>query len=202
MKKLRKERGVIENCENKTAQGKVIVKKSLSQQKVIDKNYIVNPDHLYIPPCEEFGVNDEIEGVRDKLASEVSTPGLSESFMDSHDITEQESASLGTYDNLSSSKEIDYTHTNQYDVGIHQKPKSLKPFPVKCNDDDTFKIPSRNNSAALAVDKSTDLASRTYDLRSKLSKAANSSASPVPDSFSRKLDLFLKEIRQQTNSTF
>ena len=127
---------------------------------------------------------------------------ISESFMDSHDITEQESASLGTYDNLSSSKEIDYTHTNQYDVGIHQKPKSLKPLPVKCNDDDTFKIPSRNNSAALAVDKPTDLASRTYDLRTKLSKAANSSASPVPDSFSRKLDLFLKEIRQQTNSTF
>ena len=44
--------------------------------------------------------------------------------------------------------------------------------------------------------------SPTYDLRSKLHKPANPEESSVSDSFIEKLDLFLKEMRQQTNSAF
>jgi len=145
---------------------------------------------------------------RDKLASEVSSPGFSQSFIESHAFSEQ-----GAIIPAGSSKEVmtdpgmdEYSDVHDKDLDQDSLPHSATdPLPVKHMDSDPSKFLGRSNSIHAEKSETNPLGHR-YDLRSKLSKlpaaSVQSSQSVVSDSFSRRLDMFLKELRQQSESAF
>jgi len=169
--------------------------------QILDKNTL-NKNDLVNVAAE---CNDNT--TRDKLASEVSSPGFSQSFIESHAFSEQGAIPAGNSKEVLNDPSMDdNTDNHDKDLGQDSIPYSATDFlPVKLMESDPSKFLGKSNS--IPAEKSeTNPVSHPYDLRSKLSKlpaaSVKSSESIVSDSFSRRLDMFLKEIRQQSGSAF
>ena len=204
------------DCNAKLLQEGVFTKKFLDNQELSESGQDTKMDK-----ATHEGV-DEVENIVDPTSStdgvpaDILSPGLSQSFSESHAFAELELSIQPA------SKKVDHDRTVRYRQAVttdilseeesevcivEDSPGSHKfnddqdvcldsiPLPVEYLVSDPSKFQNWDN-LIMIEQEDTDAPVHPYDLRSKLSKVSGM------DSFSRKLDTFLKEARYQADSAF
>lgn len=222
LKKTRRGRGKGKK-KAKLLQEGVFTKKFLDNQELSKITQDIKKDKATHENVDEVEIIADPASVTDSISVEILSPGLSQSFSESHDIAELELSIQPAgktadqdrtvrYRNLSSHDEQDAIADNLIEGEsevciVEDSPDSTKfnddqdvcldsiPLPVEYLVTDPSKFQNRDN-LIMIEQEDTDAPAHSYDLRSKLSKV------PGIDSFSRKLDTFLKEARQQADSAF